>query len=268
MEPLEDVLRKVEELRNDLCAEIVVQEEIEDHFEEEQYGAYYLKKFWVDGQPRIAHPDTQKIEVARQVLQQIYDTSVWYSARFLAGRILDIDVTPQISLWLSKFRTELQALKYLDTVEENVYERQTVHRHVKNYYNECDDTEEDILVSTSQIEVYGVDQKRRVNATNDAASLFKLSGNIELRGFLIELYNLTQGKYLEEASVNHFSQIRSDEHRNKCKGSVSQVRSIAGHALGYPETRIFVHERPVTTAIMGLGTLSGLGYLVYEYLIK
>src|SRR3989344_111649 len=99
MEPLEDVLRRIEDLRTELSAEIVVNEEEghyayplpldrvtyadTDPFERQQY--YEENKEWVVDKPRIAKPDTQKRESSNTQLQQIYDSSEWYSARYVAG---------------------------------------------------------------------------------------------------------------------------------------------------------------------------------------
>ena len=68
MESLENVLKKIEDLRRDLSAEIVVQEEMESY---EEYHTGY--KFLY--QPRIVEPDTKTRESARQQLQQIYDST-------------------------------------------------------------------------------------------------------------------------------------------------------------------------------------------------
>ena len=81
MEPLEDVLRRIEDLRTELSAEIVVNEEEghyayplpldrvtyadTDPFERQQY--YEENKEWVVDKPRIAKPDTQKRESSANV---------------------------------------------------------------------------------------------------------------------------------------------------------------------------------------------------------
>lgn len=93
MGPLEDVLRKVEDLRRDLSAEIVVKEE-EGHFEDREdrggpgdegrnlYSSDLIP-VWIVDHPKIAHPDIKKREAAKLQLQQIYDSSEWYSVKYI-----------------------------------------------------------------------------------------------------------------------------------------------------------------------------------------
>lgn len=92
MEPLEVVLRKIEELRRDLYAEIVVQE-FEGH-EEETSGSTrgtpgchsYTdvdpeswsqpgESKWVVDKERIVEPDTEKQKIARAELESIVNSS-------------------------------------------------------------------------------------------------------------------------------------------------------------------------------------------------
>ena len=87
---LEETLAEVEELRRGLGAEISVG----GHEEEGLWvggsrggnspGYYEIEPGWV----KDYVPDTQKQEEARQKLQQVYETSEWYSVRYAAGRAL------------------------------------------------------------------------------------------------------------------------------------------------------------------------------------
>jgi len=114
MEDLETSLRKVEDLRRDLSAEIVVQDE-ESHIEQKAIydvtgsrdGAHAANVEYIDeniiDKPRITKPDTQKREAARQALQQLYGYSEWYSARYSAGKELGqtLQIKEKVNLWLA-----------------------------------------------------------------------------------------------------------------------------------------------------------------------
>src|SRR3989338_7872807 len=105
MESLEVVLRKVESLRSGLIAEICVG----GHQEEGKWvggsrdgsnpGYWEDEPGWVNDYA----PDTQKREATRTELQQIYDSSEWYSARYVAGTALSIpkhQLETQINQWI------------------------------------------------------------------------------------------------------------------------------------------------------------------------
>lgn len=92
MEPLEDVLRKVEELKRDLVAEVKIGEHWEQHegvwvggSRDGTNPGYYETEPW-DEKVDECVPDTQKRDAARQVLQQIYDSSEWYSIRYIISK--------------------------------------------------------------------------------------------------------------------------------------------------------------------------------------
>lgn len=98
MEPLEDILKKIEILKRDLSAEIVTQEDV--------------PKTLVIDKPRIAEPDIQKREVARSKLQKIYDSSKWYTARFTAGMALGIqsdeELNKQGDIWINELLANIR----------------------------------------------------------------------------------------------------------------------------------------------------------------
>ncbi len=96
-----DMLERIEYLRRDLRAEIVVQKG-ESHHEEQYFPGgpsrkvdEYIEAEWkmveVIDKPRITQPDTEKREAARQELQGIYDTTDLCSVRYVAGSALGID---------------------------------------------------------------------------------------------------------------------------------------------------------------------------------
>jgi len=84
---LEETLAKVKRLRENLSAEVVVQEQ-EGH-EEDTYGPHNSYGiFYIIDKYRITNPDNQKRESAKQQLQQIFESHKYYSARFSAGQAL------------------------------------------------------------------------------------------------------------------------------------------------------------------------------------
>jgi len=100
MEPLEVVLRKIEDLRIDLSAVIVIQEE-EGHsgtVQKKRARITYAdvdpwdveyEEGWIIDKPAVKEPDMKKRQVARQALQKVYDSSNWYSACYSAGIALE-----------------------------------------------------------------------------------------------------------------------------------------------------------------------------------
>ena len=81
MEPLDNILKKIEGFKRDLSAEIVIQEEI-SHTDErldtdgsEIYGSYTVT---IIDQPRIAEPDAKKREAAVKGLQEISANFNWF----------------------------------------------------------------------------------------------------------------------------------------------------------------------------------------------
>lgn len=96
MEQLEAVLNKIKNLKNDLSANL---KEEEGHFHTVVGGMAargchvsgydkqnYEEEEWVVDKSAV--PDTNKRELARKQLQQIYESSDWYSARYYSGLII------------------------------------------------------------------------------------------------------------------------------------------------------------------------------------
>ncbi len=117
MESLETELRRIAELRGDLSASLIIQEE-RGHDEvipgsDRGSGPCSFDKVWdyqyVVDQPEITEPDTAKRESARALLQDIYDSSEWYSARYAAGWALGKDLNDQFELWIETLKERLQA---------------------------------------------------------------------------------------------------------------------------------------------------------------
>lgn len=97
---LEIILDQIMNLRRDLSAEIVIQEE-KSHWEEvaykgtpvggergDSYTTYRDEK--IIDLLRIAKPDTEKREAAKAELQKIYEREEFYLARYAAGTALGI----------------------------------------------------------------------------------------------------------------------------------------------------------------------------------
>lgn len=111
MEALEGILKEIGDLEKDLGAVIVVQEESEHY---ERGGHYPSHNTDVDPfpdprvdrlvvSPAVTKPHIKKREAAKKALQEIYESSGWYSARYAAGVALDIGpkkLKKQIGDWV------------------------------------------------------------------------------------------------------------------------------------------------------------------------
>lgn len=130
MESLEIELRKIEDLRRDLSAEIVHQAE-EGHYEEYMgYGkkGYYgqsdpsPQRDWIVDKNRVAEPDTRKRRAARKALQQTYQSSEWYSARYAAGIALEF---PDGKYYRGSSKVDSEAQSWLDELNTRFEESET-----------------------------------------------------------------------------------------------------------------------------------------------
>jgi len=204
MEPLEVVLRRTEDLKRNLTAEVVIQEE-KSHTElvEKASLAGNIWDEWTENetiidQPRIVKPDTPKREIARTQLQQIYDSSEWYSARYTAGSLIGEDVARNVKNWCVDFEKRLGATK----IEED-----------KNYrpYDVQSNTEN----PNQNSRIIVIDVETRRNALADAIQLLKISN-------LPEIQELLKNEYLNNTS--------------------DYVRVKSGKALNYSDLRIWAHE--------------------------
>jgi hypothetical protein len=129
MESPEAELKRIEDLREDLSAIIVIKEEKGhsgmrakrrdrityadvDPWEEPEY-----EEGWIVDEPAITEPDYPKRQTAEQALQQIYSTSEWYSARYSAGIALEFPdgryyrgkskVDSEVELWFVELNNKL-----------------------------------------------------------------------------------------------------------------------------------------------------------------
>jgi len=127
MKTLEATLSEIQELRIGLSAETVVQEG-RRHYEGgkligfeggSRYGTWQGREICSEGgfvtdQLRIAHPDKEKQADSRKRLQEVYQASEWYSARYEAGcalRVSDKELDKNIDLWIGELRKRVNATK-------------------------------------------------------------------------------------------------------------------------------------------------------------
>ena len=246
MEKLEKVLAQVENLRRDLSAE-------------KEIGGHYVETegVWVGGsrggsnpgywetEPYSGYvcdyePDIQKRESAKQQLQQFYDNSEWYSARYIAGRALSVkDNEPEgrLKKWVDELKEQLKSEIVLQ--EEKIHHQEEKYCGGSGHGDSCIREDEHYIPGGWIIDEPAIikpDEEKRKKAKQDLDRL-----KTELKG----TYNN--------------------------KSIFSGERAEAGKALGYSSLRILTHENPITAAISGIatvGTASGLGYLIYQYLNK
>ena len=128
MDDLETTLKKVEDLRRDLSAEIVVEEAVTHlgylhevpkglrgdegrHLSLEEIQ-YYQEQGEIVDRSAVMGPDMQKREAAKIQLQQVYNSSEWYSARFEARGALNINNKPledELKEWIQQLSDDLCA---------------------------------------------------------------------------------------------------------------------------------------------------------------
>lgn len=262
MESLEIALEKIEELRRDLSAVIVVKAE-EGHYESssgacihkhygggDSYGYWFSCECeadrWIVDKPRILKPDTEKREARKSQLQQIYDLSERYSARYVAGRNLgksNAKLDSQIDSWIvglnERINATITVMKDVE-VEGSRGERRGSRG---SYYNSGSSYE--YIPGYEQQPFIEPNEDVRIDAVRDAEKLLKLSRNQKIKELLNESY---------------------------WRNELNEVRKEAGKALGYSKPRIWVHEcmlddHLITKGIIITGAL-GLGYLLYQYFSK
>jgi len=227
METLEQTLAEVERLRRNLFKEIVIQEggvkEVEyyepgyslgvDSYVEERRG---VEEVYTE---RITPPDTERREAAKEQLQQIYDSSEWYSARYIAGRILDIDVNDNLSKWIDEICNKLKLPKTKRVkIGEHTKTDYSPDYTFKHWYS-VDYTVEDYKDEPIPENVEIINQ-----AKEDISKLFKLSRSPKSR-----LSGSPQIVRLLKSRLYTHNKDRA-------------VRIEAGKALSYSSLRIWLHE--------------------------
>jgi len=260
MDSLEAVLRKVADLGRDMSAEIVVQEEI-SHEEaipgsDRGSGPCSFDKVWdyeyIIDKPRITEPDAQKREAAEQKLQQIYDSSEWYSARYVAGIALSVDAQNlgrilnegllelkiQLKSKKNSGRTKSVAVGSHDEEDTSLAPLPSCDRHAGP------DTVYRAITDYEERSIFVPDTKMRLKGLADAKKLYQLTNSVAVKGLLEESYKNNESK---------------------------EVRGSAGQALGHSGARIWVNEHPVGAgaAVIGAtGAAAAMVYTLVQYLSK
>ncbi len=198
---------KIPELRDGLSA--VVQEGY-GHWAESYHGSRGTDNraddVWVVDQERIDEPDLGKRETAKAELEQIYSTSEWHSARYIAGKALG--KKDLLGTYVGELEEALHATKV--EVAPVV---------VGQEWLPAFDVDSSELVP---IDVYGTkpskmpDVAKRSMAVEDAAMLYKLS---------------QKDKAVERLLVDLYKNSKS-----------SEDIWTAGEALGYSRLKIWWHN--------------------------
>ncbi len=288
METLEKILSQVRGLRIDLSAEIVLQEEV-GHWSDEPYqykddcgdggrnSWTEYRNVWVIDKPKIAYPNIEKQEEARQQLQQVYDSCPWYSARYKAGRALRLHVNSQLKTWTSKLEEKLGATKKEtkkimvgshDEFETINYQLPSCDGHAGpgsdyKYVGSVNDYEDK--------EFNLADKEERLKAIRDACHLFEISSSSDVKDLIRRIYESSDKGILRWGEKQDIFDEVNESGNNINTGFISQIRTEAGKALGYSPLKIWVHEHPVVataSSIAAIGAASGWGYMVYQYLSR
>ncbi len=113
MENLEKIIKKVKKSEKDLSAEVTREEYVTVAYQVTNHfigtGSSYVDEESNELRT-VTKPDTEKRENARKELQQIYDSSEWFGARYIAGKLLHIDqilFNNSLEEWLDDLRIEI-----------------------------------------------------------------------------------------------------------------------------------------------------------------
>ncbi len=275
---LEDVLRQVENLRRDLGARKTHLESIdvyEDVLDSRYtWGSTPIHEYVGTQSVEIDDgPDTIITESARQQLQQVYDSSEWYSARYKAGITLGIEnnvINQKINFWIEDISERLRLIK---PEERRIKVSEKSERvDYGGPPSGSDDWRGGAYYCEEIVPIYEertfnfVDQDKRLEAIADASELFMFSYSPEVRDFLKSVYSGNYDSYLNEGLDD------VDENGRGLKKSFeSAIRAEAGKALSYSPLKIWIHENffgAIITGITAAGAASGLGYMLYQYLSK
>jgi len=229
---LEEILGEVRNLSWDLHAKIIHQER--DGYEDEEYKLDYFtgRTIFVEIQPEISEPDTEKRETARKRLQEIYDTSEWYSIRYRTGSVLRVPhLSNQLDKWIGDLACELIATQPATTSQPVLF---------------GEGSHEDICYYSTKTKGTP-DIKKRKKAIEDAGRL------------------LHPPFYLSSLRKERLTAILKGVYK---KDEEASLRKDAGRQLGYSDLRIWTHEHPkafISLALASTGTIAGLAYALTEY---
>jgi len=218
MESLEATIGEVRKWTKNLIAKIIIQER-KSHWETDWSDAGKLsgydrqtaeKEVEIIDQPEISEPDVKKREEANKRLREIFETSKWYSARYLAGKVSYGIVIPFES-WLSELEKELWATFPSRQERRELSNRQYGDRDSGGYaaWGEGQETDEGL----------SPDQNTRIKAIHDTVRLFEIIGADNNRSLPI--------KMLLKKTYSH---------------NTAEVEALAGKALGYSGLKMFFHN--------------------------
>ena len=306
METLEKTLSHVESLSGSegLQAVITIKED----------GSYWTGDMYNMGggaseyvnDPGIYEPDTKKQESARQQLQQVYDSSEWYSARYIAGRAIQIPkekIHKNIGDWFELLRNDI----VINDIEHSLVQDQSsiIVLEPEIGHEESYDTgsfDEGVWWGNEFVQhpIIGtrwvVDKPAitKPNIEKQEAAKRQLQPIYEAREKakkdLSKLFDLTKseldgkdrrdiGKILrrdklsiledELIYIGNLEELELEEIYNNSKNEV--LRTYAGQKLDYSPLGIWAHEHPIPAALSGIVAISaasGAGYMIYQYLSR
>lgn len=232
MTDLSGLFREVEQLKADLSAEIVEQEEQghEEAVSDRNAGwdaysrwVYSDKTVWVVDKPRIARPDVSRREAATARLRGLRDSSDWYAVRYKAAEALGItggQLAADRECWVNTLFSELGAAASHD------------------------------------------------RARQDLRALYRSARQRDVRQRIADMLVIRDGfapedlSTLDERDLTRLYRRRS----TGCQAS-EEVVWAAGKELGYSRLRIWARLRPVQAGSCA-ALILGLLYLLLRYLMK
>ena len=269
MESLENALARVETLKRDLSAVIVIQEEEGEWHPRSngsRDGTHYqeYEDMWCVTRPGITEPDMEKRERTKTQLKQIYETSEWYSVKYVVIKASDDYYihtgTPIIkdppkellnpavtnlekNLRTTKIEMRVTDVSWTDHVTFNVS------RYSDMYNDEHVDVTED-----QEVSVIVLDREKIINIIDDTVNLFSFSHSSELKQLLVKIYNSKR-----EFFVSTTEEYRQDEYnpsddkkinyhrllpqiRKEHTKIINEVRAKSGKLLGYSSLKIGLHQ--------------------------
>ncbi|KYK37893.1 MAG: hypothetical protein AYK18_01595 [Theionarchaea archaeon DG-70] len=230
---MEDILKKIENLKEDLSTKHVLE-------------------------------NTQKKKSVGNELQQIFNSSGWYSARYIAGKALGIDneyLDKQVGLWVNELEKELGATK---KEERHIghWEKELVYFPVKRYYDEEDSELKEVWVEESKIFCF-VDEVKRQKAIEDAGELFRHTRSHLVELLLKRVYDGNDYEILYWGqNFNAVEEIDGSGEGVEVS-IIARLRREAGRQLGYNEFRIWVHVHPMAAILAGIVIGSVIFILVF-----
>jgi len=112
IKPLEEAVEEAQQLKLDSRANIFVEEETEEYTKEGSGPCSFDRVYEPTGriitEKILVGPDLQKREAAKNKLLQIYDSSEWYTARYIAATALGTLKKDIINAWISELETKMQ----------------------------------------------------------------------------------------------------------------------------------------------------------------